>query len=130
MLGRACVFVCVAIAVAAGAAGCGGNDEPEKPTAVAAEDLQKDGEFWRSLTPDLKDKLVELGQQRLGEQRPDGASEIDALDTAELVTEIDKQYSNESKRTQTIFETYTAANDTIARRQFEQLTPELEQGAP
>jgi hypothetical protein len=109
--------------------GCG-DDEPEKPTSVSEADLQKDGEFWRSLTPDLKDQLVEAGQQRLGQERPDGATEIDAIETSELVTEIDKQYSNEGKRSQTIYETYVMANDTIAREQFEELAPELEGGAP
>ena len=122
--------LCLLILVAVGATfGCGGDDDSSKPTEVSESDLQKDGDFWRSLTPDLKDQLVEFGQQRLGQERPDGATEIDAIETSPLVTEVDKQYSNEGKRSQTIYETYVMANDTIARQQFEELAPDLEGGA-
>ena len=117
------LFVCGALI----SCGSGGS---EKPTKVEESDLNEQGDFWTSLTADLKDELVELGQARLGTERPDGASEIDAIDTARVVAEIDKQYSNEAKRSQTIYETYRQANDTIARSQLEELIPELEQGAP
>lgn len=127
MLAR--VVVCCLLALGATPlVACGSDDSDEKPTAVNEADLNKDGEFWNSLTPDLKDQLVEAGQDRLGKERPDGASEIDAIATAQVVQELDKQYTNEAKRSQTIYDTYVSANDTIAREQFEELAPELEGG--
>jgi hypothetical protein len=123
------LFVCCSLVLGATVPlGCGGDDSEDKPTEVGEADLQKDGEFWNSLTPDLKDQLVEAGQDRLGKERPDGASEIDAIDTAQVVQEIDKQYTNEGKRGQKIYDTYVSANDTIARQQFEEVAPELEGG--
>lgn len=126
---RLAVLTIVMCLTAGSLSSCGGDDggdAPEKPTTVTAADLDKDGHFWVQLTPDLKDELVDAGKTKLGEQRPDGASNIRAIDSDELVTEIDKQYSNESKREATIYETYVGANDKIARETFEGLVPQLE----
>jgi len=100
---------------------------PPTPTAVAADDLQKDGQFWVSLTEDLKDELVGLGKEQLGEDRPDGATGIQAVDTAKLVAEIDKQYSNTAKRATTIYSTYTGANDTLAKGDLDNALDGLDQ---
>jgi len=97
---------------------CGGSDEAAeapKPTSVTAADLDKDGTFWVSLTPDLKDELVDLGKSRLGEDRPDGAPGIKAVPTSDLIAEMEKDYANEAKRSTSIYVTYTAANDKIAQ---------------
>lgn len=127
----------VAVALAAllsifAVAGCGGSDDEKaaakpKPTAVALADLDKDGNFWLALTPDLKDELVELGKSRLGEQRPGGATGIRAVPTADLVAEIEKQYANQSKRSATIYATYTGANDKIAGARLDDALSGLEQ---
>ena len=109
------------------AAGCGGDDAPEPPTAVAAADLDENGEFWITLTPDLKDELIDMGKQRLGEERPDGASGIQAMDTRGLVAEVDKQYANKSKRTDSIYETYTGANDKFAKANLDDALNGLDQ---
>jgi hypothetical protein len=109
-------------------AACGGDDAPAKPTSVTAADLDKDGTFWRSLTPDLQDELVEAGKTKLGEARPDGATVIASYDTDELVSEIDKQYTNTSKRSASIYDTYVTANDTIARENLNEVMPQLEGG--
>jgi len=85
------------------------------PTAITSADLDKDGSFWLTLTPDLKDELIGIGKGRLGEQRPDGATGIQAVDTSKLVSEVDKQYANQAKRASSIYETYTKANDTFAK---------------
>ena len=115
-------------------AGCGGEDKaaapaaPEKPTVVTEADLNKKGDFWVRLTPDLKDELIDAGKQKLGGDRPDGASNITAIDGDKLVEEMDKQYSNVSKRTSTIYSTYVVANDAIALDTFNELVPQLEEG--
>jgi hypothetical protein len=109
------VLALVALLGVVALGGCGGgSDGAETPTAVTADDLEKDGAFWLSLTPDLKDDLVEAGKERLAEERPDGAAQIRRYATADLVAEIEKQYANESKRSQDIFGVYRQANDTLA----------------
>ena len=108
--------------------GCG-DDEPsaaERPASVVAADLDKNGGFWLTLTPDLKDELVDHGKDRLGEERPDGASYIRAVDGDELVAEMDKQYSNQAKRESTIYEIYRGANDKLAQDTLDELLPQLE----
>jgi hypothetical protein len=99
--------------------GCGGNDgsagTTNAPTAVTAADLDRDGTYWLTLTPDLKDELVSLGKTRLSAERPDGAAGIRAIPTDDLVAEIEKQYTNVSKRSATIYTTYVGANDTLAK---------------
>lgn len=123
------VTIWLCLARTAAAIGCGGDDESsaaDKPTSVVAADLDKSGEFWLTLTPDLKDELVDYGKDRLGEERPDGASSIRAVDGDELVSEMDKRYSNEAKRESTIYETYRGANDEIAQDTLDELLPQLE----
>lgn len=115
-------------------AGCGGDSDnnaaavAQTPTAVTAEDLQKTGEFWIELTPDLKDELVNAGKDQLGIERPDGATEIKAVDDDALIEEINKQYTNAAKRPASIYRTYVAANDALAMERFNQLAPALENG--
>jgi hypothetical protein len=104
-------------------AGCGGGSS--KPTSVSQADLQKDGPFWKSLTPDLRDELVDMGKNKLGQERPDGATQITAVDNTKLIAEMDKQYANSSKQSQTIYDTYVGANDKIAHDTFNQLAPQL-----
>jgi len=127
------LWLCLLV-VCAATQGCGGEEsEPaavKKPTSVVAADLDKNGDYWNTLTPDLKDELVTQGQSRLGDERPDGADDIRAIDTDELVAEIDKQYSNEAKRRASIYETYTGANDQLARERLEELIPQLQDEAP
>lgn len=108
---------------------CGGaeKEQPAKPTSVVAGDLDKDGNFWLTLTPDLKDELVELGKSRLGEQRPDGATGIRAMSADKLVVEVEKEYANASKRSSTIFSTYTGANDKLAAANFDDAINQLDQ---
>lgn len=106
--------------------GCGGGGEPEKPTVVTSADLNKDGHFWKLLTPDLKDDMVRAGKDKLGEERPDGAVEIAAVDADELITEIDKQYANASKLKVSIYQVYSLANDLIAQARLNELLPQLQ----
>ena len=110
-------------------AACGGSEtkEPAKPTSVTETDLEKDGTFWRTLTPDLKDELVEFGKSRLGEQRPDGATGIKAMPTDKLVAEVEKNYANASKRRSTIISIYTGANDKLAGANFDDAINQLDQ---
>lgn len=119
--------VLVAIMFAFLLAGCGGEGGGEKPTSVAPADLEKTGELWNDLTPDLKEELVESGKDKLGEERPDGASLIGAVDNDKLVSEIDQEYANEAKRSETIYETYKGANDEIAGETLDELLPKLEE---
>jgi hypothetical protein len=92
-----------ALTIAALAAGCGGSDEPAAPTSISEADLQKTGEFWNSLTPDLKDELADACKERVGGQRADSsgdpsvANRIQSIPTAEVVSYVDKQYANQSK---------------------------------
>lgn len=107
-------------------AACGTSDDGEQakvevPTTVRAEDLARDGTLWRSLTPDLKDTLIGLGKDRLAAERPDGASGIRAYDTAKLVVEVDKQYTNESKRSRSIYETFRSASDRMAHEELDDI---------
>jgi len=116
----------VTLIVMVPAIGCGDGDAP---TNVSAADLEsQSGEFWISLTPDLKEKLVEAGKDRLGSERPDGSSQIHALSNDDLIAEIDQEYENESKRDSTIYDTYVGANDELFREQFEGLVPQLQEG--
>lgn len=106
-------------------AGCGGGSAP---TSVSSTDLSETGDFWNSLTADLKVELVELGKNQLGEERPDGASVISAVSNDELVEEIDTQYSNEAKRSTSIYDTYVGANDQLLGESYKELVPGLESG--
>lgn len=120
---RAVIALLVGVFSLGALTACGGDAgatkaAAETPTTVSADDLDREGEFWRSLTPDLKDVLVDLGKDRLAEERPDGAAQIQALSTGELVAEIDKQYTNQGKRDQSIYVTYTGANNRIAMGTF------------
>jgi hypothetical protein len=112
--------------VVASISGCGGSGPP---TDVSAADLEgQSGEFWISLTPDLKEELVEAGKNRLGSERPDGSSQIHAAPNDDLIAEIDQEYENESKRDSTIYDIYVGANDELARETFEGLIRELQEG--
>lgn len=107
-------------------AGCGGSGQ-DTPTSVSADDLGKTGEFWLKLTPDLKDELVNHGKEKLGEVRPDGATAILAVNTEELVNEIDKQYANKSKSADTVYDTYIGANDALAQADLNGALDQLDQ---
>jgi hypothetical protein len=116
------------VLAACGGDGDGGGDEAGKaPTTVRAEDLERDGAFWRSLTPDLKDSLIGLGKDQLAEERPDGASGIRAYKTAELVAEVEKQYTNVAKQDRSIYETYRLANDQLARQALDGILNEMDE---
>jgi hypothetical protein len=104
-------------------AGCGGAS---KPTSVSSADLNRDGSYWGSLTGDLRQTLVQDCQDRLAEERPDGASAIRATPPARLVKQIDLQYENAAKRASSIYKTCVGANDQIAGEKFKSLVPALE----
>ena len=104
----------------------GGGSTSRAPTTVAADDLDRDGTFWLSLTPDLRDELVEKAKERFADAHPDGATKIVAVDTAGLVAEIDKQYANEAKRAQDIYSTYELANRKQALARFNDAMSQLE----
>lgn len=120
------VLLCLAL-LSGTMAACGGADEPKAPTAVAQADLDKTGDFWLSLTPDLKDELIVMGKARLGQQRPDGAAQIAAVPADRLIAEMEKTFSNESKRDETVFFTYAEANDTLARAQLDDALGQMDQ---
>lgn len=122
---RSLVSLVVALVLLAVCAGCGGS---EAPTSVAADDLSQTGDFWNSLTPDLKVELVEFGKDRLGGERPDGASVIAAVSNDDLVDQIDTQYTNEAKQSTSIYDTYVGANDQLAGESLDALIPGLEAG--
>jgi hypothetical protein len=115
-----------ALAVGLMLAACGGASTPAKPTSVSAADLTKTGEFWNALTVDLKDELVSAGKDRLGEERSDGATQIRAVDTSALEREMDKQFTNTAKRSQTIYSIYRGANDDLAKERLDSLMGQLE----
>lgn len=106
-------------------AGCGGESSP---TSVSSEDLTQSGSFWSSLSPDLKDELIDFGKDKLSEERPEGASSIQAVRSSELVDEIDGQYENDSKSDAEIYDTYVEANDQALQEDFSELIPGLESG--
>lgn len=118
-LGLASALAAAVLALAA----CGGDD---KPTSVSAADLDKTGELWVVLTPDLKRELIDDAKVRLGEERPDGADEIRAIREQELIDRIDDEYANETNRRQTIYETYTFATEDAARENFNEIAPQLD----
>ncbi|MGK2936289.1 MAG: hypothetical protein ACSLFR_00560 [Solirubrobacteraceae bacterium] len=103
------VLVVAASAALLAASGCGGDSEggggeaAEAPTQVTVADLRKDGTFWKSLTPDLKDELADLCKTQLGDRRakmsgePTVSNRIESIPTAEVVIYVDKQYTNEAK---------------------------------
>jgi hypothetical protein len=97
------------------ATGCGGEDQgaerPAPPSSVTTADLQRDGNFWNSLTPDLKDDLVDFGKDRLAEER---GSSVRQYDNDELVAEIDREYTNQAKVSADIYGTYVGANNALA----------------
>lgn len=119
------------IAAAVVASGCGGSDEPEAPKQVTAKDLNKNGEFWRTLTPDLKDELADLCKRDLGEQRaemsgePTVANRIQAMPTAAVVSYVDKQYTNESKLQSKIKINCHGALDAQIKQQFDEAIGQL-----
>jgi hypothetical protein len=123
---RMSILLC-AVLLAGTMTACGSADEPQAPTAVTKADLDKSGEFWLSLTPDLKDELIIMGKARLGEQRPDGAAQIAAVPADKLIAEIEKTYTNESKRDETVFFTYAEANDALARAQLNDALGQMDQ---
>jgi hypothetical protein len=117
----------VAILVLAGCGDGGGTaSEPPRPTSVSVADLQRDGTFWRELTPDLKDDLVDAAKERFANSHPDGATKIRAVDRAALVAEIDKQYTNVGNRTLDIDAVYQRANGKIALDSFNETMSQLD----
>jgi hypothetical protein len=121
---RSASLLVVVVAALGGLAtpGCGGDDN-ETPPAVTDSDLQRDGEFWTSLTPDLKDELVEIGKDRLARER---GNVVLGADTGELVAEIDKEYANQSKRSTSIFDTYVVANNKLAGEELDRALDQME----
>jgi hypothetical protein len=95
-------------------------------TSVAPSDLNRNGNFWRSLTGDLKLTLTEDCKQRLARQRPEAASLIEAESTEPLIRRIDLQFENTAKRTHAIYETCADANDELAGEKLKSLAPALE----
>ena len=107
--------------------GCGGST---KPTKVTAADLNRDGDFWKSLSPDLKDELMDLARRRLDREAPAPSANdygstnragqvLRAIERETFTAEVDKQYTNEAKRRNTIFETWRqVASELVSRRLF------------
>jgi hypothetical protein len=110
------------------ATGCGGEDQgaerPAPPSSVTTADLQRDGNFWNSLTPDLKDDLVDFGKDRLAEER---GSSVRQYDNDELVAEIDREYTNQAKVSADIYGTYVGANNALASETLDDAVTELDQ---
>lgn len=125
-LRRAVAALLIGVLSVGALAACGGSAGAEAPAAVSSADLGKDGEFWRGLTPDLKDELVELAKDRLADDRPSGGTHIKAFPTGGLVDEVEKQYANESKRDRAIFTVYTQANDRVAAARVSEIDREIE----
>jgi hypothetical protein len=119
----------IALAVVGGvlALTIGGEDGDENPTSVTEADLDKDGAFWNRLTPDLKEQLINMGKAKLGVERPDATSLLAAVDNEKLIGEVDQEYANEAKRLESIYATYVKANDELAREDFQELLPQLEE---
>jgi hypothetical protein len=121
----------LAVASAVVVVGCGGSDEPNAPSQVTAKDLDKNGEFWNSLTPDLKDELAELCKRDLGDQRaemsgePTVANRIQAIPTTEVVSYVDKQYTNDSKIQSKIKINCHGALDVQIQQQFDEAIGQL-----
>lgn len=113
-------------------AGCGDDEEPAKPTKVTVADLRQDGEFWQSLTPDLKDELASLCKRQVGDRRaessgePTVANRIESIPTAEVVTYVDKQYSNAAKMKSLISINCGGAIDEAIHREFNEAVGQLE----
>lgn len=97
--------------------------EDAPPARVTAADLAKDGRFWNSLTPDLKDDLVAFGKDRLAEER--GPS-VKTMDNGELIAEIDREYTNRAKQAQDIYGTYVRANNSLAEANLDDAVGELD----
>lgn len=104
-------------------AGCGGAS---KPTSVTTADLNRNGAFWLSLTGDLRQTLVEDCQERLAQERPEGASGIRATPPNRLIQQMNLQYENAAKRANSIYRTCVRANDQLAYEKFKGLVPKLE----
>lgn len=112
--------------------GCGDEETTATPTqtvptSVSANDLERDGEFWRSLTPDLKEDLVNLAKDRRAEQRPEVANSTRASDNDELVAEIDQEYTNASKRGSEVFTVYGGVVSEQARETLDDAVNQLDQ---
>ena len=107
-------------------ADCGSSGSA--PTAVGGDDLHQNGDFWNELTPDLKIELVEFAKSKLAGERPEGASEIEADRNQPLIAEIDRQFTNQTKREATIYDTYVQSGDHLAEEKFRELVPQLEAG--
>jgi hypothetical protein len=105
---------------------CGGGD-PEPPTSVTTEDLARSGEFWNSLTPDLKDELIDMAKEEAAAAHPPGAFGIRATDTGTLVREVDKEYANEAKQEVSIYDTYNGASAGLARERFDDAMNQIDQ---
>lgn len=121
---RGGVGLLVAVVVGTLAGGCGSGIA--KPTSVAPADLDRSGSFWLSLTDDLKQTLTGDCQERLAHERPEGASEIEAVPPRQLIQRIDVQYENSAKRANSIFATCVGANDELAGEKLRSLEPALE----
>ena len=109
---------------------CGGDSDEQEaapPTSVTAADLTKTGEFWNTLTPDLKDELVGLAKDQEASESPDRANEIQARDTDQYVAEIDKQYTNAAKRAETVEATYAAVVKALAMETLSGALNQLDQ---
>jgi hypothetical protein len=106
-------------------AGCGASSAP-RPTRVTPADLGRAGDFWRDLTPDLKDDLIDAAKDRFASSHPDGATQIQAADGTALVAEIDKQYTNEANRPLAIYTIYQRANGKLAYAAFRRTMGQLD----
>jgi hypothetical protein len=105
---------------------CGGGD-PEPPTSVTTADLESGGEFWNSLTPDLKDELIDMAKEEAAAAHPPGAFGIRATNTETLVREVDKEYANEAKQDVSIYDTYNGASAGLARERFDDAMNQIDQ---
>lgn len=125
---RAATLVLACLLCLSSLAACGSDESeaPAKPTSVTSADLSKDGTFWKTLTPDLKDQLVAMGKDRLAEERPGVAARLRAVPTDKLLTEIEKRYSNQSAQQLKVYKTYVAANDTLALAGFNDAMGQME----
>lgn len=100
-----------------------GASEDAPPARVTAADLAKDGRFWISLTPDLKDDLVDFAKSRLAEQR---GPEVQLMDNGELVAGIDREFTNPAKQAQDIYGIYVGANNALAQEDLDGALTELD----
>lgn len=96
------------------------------PTTVSPADLERSGEFWMTLSPDLRDDLVEAAKERRAEELPDAAASLRAADRASLVSEIEKHFSNAGNREDAIYSAYLEATQRLAMDSLNQALDGME----